>query len=343
VSDPLVSIITTTFNHRRFIEMCISSVMHQSYTQWEQIVIDDASSDGTAAVAEAIANASPKVRVVVHEKNYGADRLAESYNEALRLARGEFVAVLEGDDWWTPKRLAAQVPLLVSDAVAVLCYADCREVDETGRRVGRIATPVLRDSLRTSPADAVSFFGSLTSFPSNTVLIRRSALEAVGGFRAAPGVPLVDYPTWLELSLTGSFVRVPSALGYWRRHRGSTSWQSLERTAVGMHEFYTRFVERHRNAIGADTDIEDLLRKADHTLARKRKSLPYLDGQYELLYGSSRLARRKLLAVATASKTPMSYRASAILGLVGSVTSRRLFAGLLAAKRRVLRRRCQVR
>lgn len=83
--------------------------------------------------------------------------------------------------------VASQVPLLSEDASLVLAYGDCWEVSETGRRIGDVATPVSHDSLRSSSADAITYFSTLASVPANTVLIRRDALESVEKREKAEG------------------------------------------------------------------------------------------------------------------------------------------------------------
>jgi glycosyltransferase involved in cell wall biosynthesis len=338
MNEPLVSVITTTFNHSDYIRQCLDSVAAQTYKRWEQIVVDDASTDRTASIAESVALANPNVKLVRHTENWGGDRLADSFNEALSLSRGDLIAVLDGDDWWAPDRLASQLPLLDDESV-VLSYADCREVDGTGRAVAAVCLPVSPASTRSAPAENVAFFSSLMSFPANTVLARRSSLEAIGGFRGCAGAPLVDFPTWLELGLRGVFARVPKVLAYWRRHHGSTSWGQMERMALAEHQVYVDFIERHRQTVAEVRDPDDLIGVADRVLARKLSSLDYLDAQQELLYGDRRRARTKFVAAATSSTSSYGYRAAALAGLLASATSPRVFGAALAVKRRVFGRR----
>jgi glycosyltransferase involved in cell wall biosynthesis len=338
MNEPLVSVITTTFNHGDYIRQCLDSVAAQTYERWEQIVVDDASTDRTASIAESVARANPNVKLVRHTENWGGDRLADSFNEALALSRGDLIAVLDGDDWWAPDRLASQLAVLADESV-VLSYADCLEVDGAGRGVAVVSLPVSPESTRSRPEENVAYFSSLMSFPANTVLARRSSLEAIGGFRGGADAPLVDFPTWLELGLKGVFARVPRVLAYWRRHRGSTSWGQMEQMALAEHRVYADFIGRHRRTIAETGDPDVLLGLADRALERKLSSLVYLDAQQELLYGDPRRARTKFVAAATSSKSSYGYRAAAVAGLLASATSPRAFATALAVKRRVFGRR----
>jgi glycosyltransferase involved in cell wall biosynthesis len=332
--DPLVSIITPTFNHARYLAQCITSVLEQTYTRWEMLIIDDASTDGTAAVARSFVEANPRIELIVHATRQGAERLVDTYNGALDRSRGEFIAVLEGDDWWTRDKLARQIPLLVEDASLALCYGDCWETTEDGRPIVYGASPVSGRSVRSSFREAMTYFSRLTSVPANTVLIRRDALERAGGFQSYPGLPLVDYPTWLALSLHGDFVRIPQPLGHWRRHTGSVYGQKYEQVARGCHSFFLEFVRRQRGAIlDADLEPETLERKADRALARIRGSLRYFEGRYELISGNRSRARRKLGRAILDPHTMLRYRLAALVGFGAALSSPRLFASALAFRR----------
>ena len=342
MKDPLVSIITPTFNHARFIEHCVRSVLRQTYRRWEMIVVDDASSDGTLRSVRDLAARNPRVEVVAHARRHGIEGLADSYNEALGASRGELIAVLEGDDWWAPHRLARQVPLLSEDPSLVLAYGDCWEMSETGRPIGYVTTPVSHDSLRSSSAEAITFFSTLDSVPANTVLIRRDALEGVGGFRSG-GLPLVDYPTWLTLSLQGDFVRVDRPISYWRRHAGSVSWRNLEPITSGCHEFFLRFVERKQTAIRQQgLDPETLVRAADEARVRKLASLPYFDAKCELFCGDRSRALRKFFRLVRDPRSSLRHRLAGVVGLGAGLSSRTLFSLALAVRRWVMRVRLAV-
>lgn len=339
MNEPLVSIITPTFNHARFIERCVRSVLAQTYRRWEMIVVDDASDDGTVESLRYLAAANPGIKLISHRRRRGPKGLAGSYNQALKASRGELVAVLEGDDWWAPDRLARQVPLLAGDASLALAYGDCWEVSETGRPIGRVATPVSRRSVRSSGAEAIAHFSTLGSLPAQTVLIRRDALDRAGSFQSG-GLPLVDYPTFLTLSLQGDIVRVPRPLAYWRRHPGSVYWRGLGRITDGCHGFFVRFVERNRAAIrSVGLDPEALLRKADEALGRMLASIPYFDAKYELLCGDRSEALRKFFRVVRDPRTPLRHRLAGLLGLGAGLSSPSLFSLALAVRRSAARPR----
>lgn len=225
-----MSVITPTYRHELFIGSAIASVQAQSYRDWEQIVIDDGSDDGTVTAARAVADERTHV---VTQEHRGLDRLAETYNAALATSHSELVAILEGDDLWPPDKLAAQVACF-ADPDVVLAYGLTEVAAPDGRPIGfRIPTPAHRrlfgkDALCNRPVGSATkamlhSAGLTFTFPCS-VVVRRRAIEAIGGFQQVPGLPVTDYPTFLRLSLTGPYAFVDRVMGIWRRHPASSTW-----------------------------------------------------------------------------------------------------------------------
>lgn len=218
---PLVSIITTVHDLRSYIAPCIQSVLDQSYERWEQIIVDDWSTDGTQEIIEGFSD--PRITYVRLPKR-GVPGLAQSYNAALALARGSLVAILEGDDVWPTDKLSRQVPVFEDPEVQIV-WGDALTIDSNGRPLTRWPRPHLRNTELTLE----SLFRQLTCSniltPTVTVMVRKSALEAVGGFQQPAGALYVDLPTWLSVSSRcfGKAARVPEFLGYYRVHGGQIS------------------------------------------------------------------------------------------------------------------------
>ena len=121
MSAPLVSIITPTYNHEKYIGDCIRSAQDQTYTNWEMIIVDDGSTDNTFTIAQAVAANDDRVKVFT-QKNVGIFRLGETYNFAFAQSKGEYIAVLEGDDVWLPEKLQWQVEAMEINKNAVLSW-----------------------------------------------------------------------------------------------------------------------------------------------------------------------------------------------------------------------------
>jgi len=126
--SPLVSVITTTYNHENFIGACIQSVLSQIYQDWEQIILDDGSTDGTARIVESYHD--PRIRYFKQE-NLGIEALAHTYNNALRLCRAPVIAILEGDDVWPSDKLSRQLPAFTNSGT-VLAFGEVQDIDAEG-------------------------------------------------------------------------------------------------------------------------------------------------------------------------------------------------------------------
>jgi glycosyltransferase involved in cell wall biosynthesis len=231
---PLVSIITPTFNHERFIGSCIDSVLAQTYTNWEMIVIDDGSTDGTWGEVMKRASGDSRIRPM-RQDNKGIGRLAETYNAALAQARGSLVAVLEGDDCWPATKLERQVPVHVNGRFD-LSFGQMQFVDIAGK-IGAYTHPpavFFRD-------DRSDIFPRLLRgeffIPPVTVMIDREVLRQIGGFQQPAGLPVVDYPTWLTIAARGAVEYIPEVLGYWRQSAGQATWKLGREVAYGNYRF----------------------------------------------------------------------------------------------------------
>ena len=105
---PLISVIMPAYNSEKYTTEAIESVIRQTYTNWELIVIDDGSSDGTVCCIEGQAAKDVRIRFYKNDKNIG---VSETRNKAISLANGEWIAFLDSDDIWKPQKLEKQIKL----------------------------------------------------------------------------------------------------------------------------------------------------------------------------------------------------------------------------------------
>jgi glycosyltransferase involved in cell wall biosynthesis len=246
---PFFSIITPAYNHERYISACLESVLSQTFVDWEMIVIDDASRDGTAARVEGFARREPRIRLVRHETNWGLSGLHRAYNQGLALSSGKWVAVLEGDDLWPADKLAIQHEHCLRGP-AVVCFGKCSLLSPAGK--------VIADVQRGLPRPFRRYFrdysGPLTLplllrpgfIHPVTAVMRREALLRIRGFQSHPGLQLTDYPTFLELSLLGPFFGSRHGLGFYRRHKESQSLVHVVELTAREKDLARDFHERMR-------------------------------------------------------------------------------------------------
>jgi glycosyltransferase involved in cell wall biosynthesis len=245
VKRPLVSIISPTFNHERFIGPCIESVLSQTDENWEMIVVDDGSTDHTWEIVTQFAGQDSRIRAF-RQENRGLWRLAETYNFALGQSRGDLLAVLEGDDVWAHDKLAVQVPPHISSGCP-LSFGRVHHIDENGLPMSAIPLPrvdLLPFLQEPDSTDlVVRYIRGEYLVPALTVVISRDPLVRIGGFQQTEYLPLVDYPTWIRIGARdGGFCFVDHPLGYFRQTSRQASWVHGRQIAQGAYRFAQEMV-----------------------------------------------------------------------------------------------------
>jgi hypothetical protein len=212
-AQPLVSVILPVRNRAHCVGRAIASVLAQSYAPIELIVVDDGSSDATADVAGAFGG---QVRLV---KQAPAGTYA-ARNAGLAVARGQLIAFIDSDDAWLPDKLTRQMALMrpgiglvFGDAIHV--SAPRRDAPRLGVTSFEIAPP-----RRGHCAPALA---NCNFLPTCTVLVRRSALDAVGGFSEAQPVS-ADYLAWVRIALRTGLDFVDEPVAEYTVHAGGISF-----------------------------------------------------------------------------------------------------------------------
>lgn len=237
-ATPRVTVITPAYNAEHFIERCIDSMLAQTFTSWEQIVVDDGSTDATASLVERYRD--PRVHYIPLSHR-GIAALAETYNTALAVARGDLIGVLEGDDEWLPHKLERQVPLF-DDPDVMVSWGRALVIDGAGTVSRRWDVP--RSCQR--DFDLAELFRVLARWnvlsPALTVMIRRSALESIGGFQQTGSQIMVDLPTWLTLTgrVKGKAAYLDDDIGYYRIYTTNTGTLQNARMRMEHNDIFTQ-------------------------------------------------------------------------------------------------------
>lgn len=215
---PRVSVVIPTYNHAQFIGKALASVCAQTFTDWEAVVVNNFSADDTEAVIASLAD--PRIRLV-NFANHGV--IAASRNHGMTLARGEFVAFLDSDDCWYPRKLEQCLRLLASGYDAV-CHGEAWVSERGGAR--RLREVFYGPEARAS-FESLLFQGNCLS--TSAVVARRQHLEAVGGFDEREAlITAEDYHLWLKLARGGAKIGfVHEILGEFRIHDGNNSKAAL--------------------------------------------------------------------------------------------------------------------
>ncbi len=183
---PTVSVIIPTYNRRNLVREAIASVLAQSFSDFELIVVDDGSNDGTAEAVHEF----PGVRYV-YQPNRG---VSAARNLAVSLSQGELIAFLDSDDLWQPRKLEQQVAFFVEHAEAQIC-----QTEELWLRNGVRVNP--HNKHRKTGGDIFARSLELCLVSPSTVMLRRELFERTGGFdEALPACE--DYDLWLRIAAT---------------------------------------------------------------------------------------------------------------------------------------------
>lgn len=210
-TTPRVSVIIPAYNAAATIYDTIASVLAQTFTDFEVIVVDDGSTDRTAELA--VSTGDPRIRLIGTE-NGGVSR---ARNRGISEARGELIAFLDADDIWLPRKLSCQVRVLEAKPEVGLCVTRATRIDTTSRPIGEVRTVHDSDDFTATLLLESSSVGMISS-----ALVRRSALNSVGGFQ--PGQrQCEDWDMWLRLSLVTGISMLPEHLLWRRIHPGNAS------------------------------------------------------------------------------------------------------------------------
>ena len=214
-SGPLVSIVIPSYNHARYLAAAIDSVLAQDYPKVELIVIDDGSTDGSAAILE-------RYRGRFHWEAQLNCGQAATMNRGWRMSRGEVLAYLSADDLLAPNAVSVSLAALREHADAVLAYCDFNLIDPNGAVIRRVRAPDF---------DHRDMVAELVCHPGPGAFFRRSAFENAGDWRAEYR-QYGDYDFWLRLALQGRFVRIAQVLASFRVHAASQSFTPASASAA---------------------------------------------------------------------------------------------------------------
>lgn len=198
---PSVSVAMPVYNCEPFVAAAVDSVLGQTWTDFELIVVDDGSTDRTLAVLEDMAGRDPRIRLV-SRPNTGFGR---ALVECVSLARGTYLARIDGDDVATPERFTRQVQALDADPDLAVVGSNAQAIDERGRLIGDYFVPREHEQI-----DAMHVAGR-SAIHHPAAMIRMSMFRQVGGYRV-DRVPCEDLDLWLRLAEVGRLTNLEQVL-----------------------------------------------------------------------------------------------------------------------------------
>jgi len=265
---PKVSVIIACYNQAGYVADAIRSVLAQTFSDLELIVVDDGSADGTPAVIASFRD--PRIRSV-RQKNGGA---AAARNAGFRASTGRYINFLDGDDYLSPEKLARQAAALDADGSCAWCFCDVCEVDAAGNPVGDYS---VRPVLQRFSGDLLPVLLAGGFAPPHVFMVRREVLETVGLFREAPELTgCDDYDLWLRIAAAGYRARYLDFTGAFHRLHGANmsmdSGLMDASRAEALRYVTTLFPEAVGGALAAAQDIaRDLFARAARASELERR------------------------------------------------------------------------
>lgn len=217
-TGPRLSVVLPNYNHARYLRQAVESVLAQARPAGEIIIVDDASTDGSLPILEALAANEPRIKLVVRDRNSGA---VAALNEGLALATGDFIAFFAADDFLRPDFLAVTAGLLERHPEAAFACGRAEIWDGKNRVTGRrpILWPRFSPGYVSAHAYRKLLRGSDNHFVSTVTLHRRKTFLDLGIFDESLG-SLCDGLAVRRLAARHGFCFTPQILGAWR-HEGS--------------------------------------------------------------------------------------------------------------------------
>lgn len=219
---PIVTALVPVYNGERFLAEAIDSALAQTLRSVEIVVVDDGSTDASAAIADRYAALHPDRVRVVHQPNQG---LPLARNAAIAAARGRYLALLDADDVWMPGHLAACVDVLERDPMIGLVHADAEDIDADGNPLPADDAPARWGSDSRDAYAAILLRRQHVVCP--TAVFRRSVIENIGGFD--PGFNRLgceDRDLWLRIAEVAGVVYVAQLHARYRIHDANMSANS---------------------------------------------------------------------------------------------------------------------
>ena len=224
-----------TYNHRKFIAAAIDSALaQQTRFEYEILVSEDCSTDGTREIVLDYARRHPdRIRLILSDRNIRSNAVVA---RGIRSARGDYVALLDGDDLWTsPDKLQKQVDFLDAHPDCAMCFHNAEVIDDDGRRAPRLWTPRGQ-----KPFSTLEDIWRGNFIATASTVIRRTALPEIPGWYDS-FFPITDWPLYILAAEHGKIGYIDETMSIYRYHSGGlyssrSEWQKLQTTG----SFYRR-------------------------------------------------------------------------------------------------------
>ena len=217
VSRPLVSVVIPTYNMEQHISETLISVQSQTLDSWEVIVVDDCSTDSTAQIVNEFVKQDPRIRYLRLPKNSNLPAVPRNYG--IQHSRGKYIALLDHDDLWSPKKLLRQVQVFDADLSLAMVHSHLRIVRNGHGFWSLLYLPSPQQSIATE-----SKLKKINVIQCSSVMIKKDVFKDLGGFDESPELRAVeDYHLWYRVSQQHKIAFISEIHGMYRLDKSGTS------------------------------------------------------------------------------------------------------------------------
>ncbi len=287
-STPLVSVIIPTYNHANFLGKALESVINQTYSNWEAIVIDNQSTDQTNQVIGRFRDSRIK-----YYKIFNNGIIAKSRNLGIDVAKGEWIAFLDSDDWWIKEKLEIcfkninqKVDFIYHDLEII--YDKKKNFLNRKKIVGRqLYKPILNDLL-------IGEIEKGNAIGNSSVIVRKEMLNKIGGISEEENlVASEDFNTWLKIAkITNEFKYIKRKLGFYLVHENSAQRRDL---SIPHRHAVTEFMQILNNKQKLDLEVKLKYMSGSYNFLNKKYTKAKKDFIFVIKYGGINLKLRSLL------------------------------------------------
>ena len=223
-SPPAISVILPVYNAEAYVREAVESILAQTFTDFECIIINDGSTDGSGAILRELAACDARI-VLVEQSNEG---LVSALNKGLKMACADLIARMDADDVSMPERFALQHAGMMKEPELAVLGSFIRVMDKAGNIIRLSEYPL-------TPKETARHVEKSCPVAHPAVMMRRDAVLKIGGYRKA-FCPAEDYDLWLRMSDLGQAIaNLPQPLLNYREHGSNVSavhWQTQRRSTI---------------------------------------------------------------------------------------------------------------
>jgi glycosyltransferase involved in cell wall biosynthesis len=209
------------YNDSKYLGLAIESILSQTFSDFEFLIFDDGSTDGSAKILDEYAAKDPRVKII-HQQNIG---LTKTLNKGIKMAKGEYIARMDSDDISLPERFKKQVAFLDGRPDVAVISTFTKVIDKNGNEIGRHTPGTSHENIK-----KMSFFSGQLSHPA--AMMRLSAIKEIGGYDEKVRYAQ-DYDLWLRVMRKYKVANIPEFLFLWRKTSGGIG-QAKKKEQLGF-------------------------------------------------------------------------------------------------------------